>query len=645
MATAMQDNLAGRVLLVDDNPATLYSTARVLRAADFDVTEASTGQEALALALAGTDILMLDVNLPDIHGFEVCRLLREDPRTMRLPIIHLSATYVTESDKARGLNAGSDGYLTHPIDAPVLIATINAFLRARKAEEELKASEIRFKAVFDNALSGLLLLDRDLNLIEVNPALCRMMGRGRRELIGQPLFGYILPADDKKLTRVIYRIDHGKSWTEMSRLPRLDGSIMYLEFYVPARSDPHVVVVSDVSQRAEFENERQELFKSERAARAEAEHANRVKDEFLGNLAHELRTPLNSILLWTKALQQSPGDPQQMTRALDAIERNVMAQTQLISDLLDVSRITAGKLRLELCPTDLAAVTKAAVEVLTPVAAARKIELVSALDPQAGPVIGDAFRLQQIVWNLVSNALKFTPESGRIEVRLQGSDKEAVITVTDNGQGIKPELLPYLFERFRQGEQSRSSAHTGLGLGLSIVKHLAQLHGGSVSASSAGVGCGATFTVRLPIADELASAESMASPAPTGGHEPLAGLRILVVDDDAETCDVVARTLEHAGAATTTAGSTDEALGKLEQFAPDLLIADIGMPERDGYSLIREVRSLGYRPERLPAIALTALARPEDRSRSVLAGFQLHISKPAGGSELIAAVRSLKRPR
>ncbi len=629
-------DLPARVLLVDDNPATLYSTARVLRSADFDVTEAATGYDALDLAFKGTDIMMLDVNLPDIHGFEVCRRLREDPRTVRLPIIHLSATYVSETDKARGLNAGSDGYLTHPVESAVLIATINAFLRARRAEEELRASETRFKAVFDNALSGLVLLDRDLKIVEVNPALCRMLGRGRRFLLGQPLFEYVAPNDETKSRRILDRIDRGKSWTEKTALPQVDGSRLHLEWYIPSRSDPHVVVVTDVSERVEFENERQELFKSERAARAEAERANRIKDDFLGNLAHELRTPLNSISLWTKALQQSPGDQAHMMRALNAIERNVTAQTQLISDLLDVSRITSGKLRLDPQQADLAQVVRTSVEVLLPAAIAKKIELNTVLDPEAGPVNGDPFRLQQIVWNLVSNAIKFTPDGGRIEVRLQRQDHEAIVTVADTGRGIKPELLPHLFERFRQGEQSPGAIHTGLGLGLSIVKHLAELHGGSVAASSPGLDCGSTFTVRLPITETV--------PGTSSEPEPLAGFRILVVEDDPDTSDVIAQTLAQAGAETATAGSAEEALRMLERFAPNVLISDIGMPEQDGYHLIREVRSLGYGPKRLPAIALTALLRPEDRSRSLLAGFQLHLAKPIGGSEMIAAIRSLGQP-
>ncbi len=635
----MIDNSPARVLLVDDNPATLYSTARVLRSAEFDVTEASTGREALEYAFRGTDLVMLDVNLPDIHGFEVCRRLRMDPRTVRLPIIHLSATYVSDLDKASGLNAGSDGYLTHPIEARVLIATVNAFLRARKAEEEQRASEAKFKAVFDNALSGLLLLDRDMKFVEVNPALCRMLGRSRTQLVGQSVYAFIAPENALKARRVAQRISEGKSWSETLSLLRPDGSRIYLEWYISAPSDPHVAVVTDVTERVEFENERQELLKSERAARAEAERANRLKDEFLGNLAHELRTPLNSILLWTKALQLNLREEAHVARALGAIERNVTAQTQLISDLLDVSRITSGNLRLELQPTDLAAVIKASLEMLSPAAATRNIELNAALDPQAGPVLGDTFRLQQIVWNLVSNAIKFTSPSGRIEVRLERRGPNAVITVADNGQGIKPELLPRLFERYRQGH---SAQRGGLGLGLSIVKHLAELHNGSVLATSPGEGRGATFTVILPIADTRQPLpDEQASGAVSA--EPLAGVRVLVVDDDAETCELVTRLLEQAGAFTATASSAEEALARLERFAADVLISDIGMPDRDGNELIREVRAFGYGPDRLPAIALTALTRPEDRSRALLAGFQLHLGKPVGGSELIAAITSLRR--
>ena len=249
----------------------------------------------------------------------------------------------------------------------------------------------------------------------------------------------------------------------------------------------------------ELENQLQQLLASERAARAEAERANQLKDEFLGNLSHELSTPLNSILLWTTVLRQNPDDRARLARALDAIEHNTKVQTQLISDLLDVSRITSGKLRLDVAPTDLAAVIEAALEVLWPTAAAKEIRLDTVLDSGTIRVTADPSRLQQIIWNLVSNAIKFTPRRGHIEVRLERVDSQAVLTVADNGQGIKPDLLPYLFERFRQGDSASDRAHAGLGLGLAIVKHLTELHGATVVAASAGEGCGATFTVKLPI--------------------------------------------------------------------------------------------------------------------------------------------------
>ncbi|HKD67334.1 MAG TPA: response regulator [Candidatus Binataceae bacterium] len=634
----------GRVLVVDDNPATLYSTSRVLRSADFEVTEAATGKEALDLAAKGTDIVMLDVNLPDIHGFEVCQRLRGDPRTARLPIIHVSATFVTDADKARGLDSGCDGYLTHPVDPPVLIATVNAFLRARNAEQELRESESKFKAVFENALSGILILDSRFNFIEVNPALLRMLGRTREELVGKSLFDFVADKDTVKAREIAAEIQQRRTWSGSLPLVRSSGSRVQLEWYVSDYLGRSVAVITDISERVELEEKRQELLASERAARTEAERANRLKDEFLGNVSHELRTPLNSILLWTKALQHRPDDRAQLIRGLDAIERNTWIQTQLISDLLDVSRITSGKLRLDAQPTDLATVVRSSLEALSPAAAAKNMEVEMSLDPAPIAVSGDPARLQQVVWNLVSNAIKFTPKDGRIQVKLELVDSHAVITVADNGQGIKPELLPYLFERFRQGDSGKNQSQAGLGLGLAIAKHLTELHGGTVVAASKGEGRGATFTVRLPVLTDSRSVSPGTAVAPAAAapsrpsYEALQGVRVLVVDDDADTCALMTRILEEAGAEVASANSADEALAMLSEFGPQVLVSDIGMPQRDGYDLIREVRLRGYTYQELPAIALTALSRPEDRRRTLVAGFQLHVGKPVDGSELTAAI-------
>jgi PAS domain S-box-containing protein len=643
----MPDDPIARILVVDDNPATLYSTARILRSANFSVIEATTGQGALDLAPKGVDLVMLDVNLPDIHGFEVCKRLRDDPRTARLPIIHVSATYVREMDKAQGLDAGSDGYITHPVEPQVLIATAKAFLRARQAEESLRESDARFKAVFENALGGILMLGHELAIVEVNPAMCRLLDRPREAIVGRGLLSFVAAGTEEQAAEIMPALQQQGTWKGTLPLVRSDGRSVHLEWYISARAFPSVAIATDITERIAMEEERQELLISERAARAEAEKANRLKDEFLGNLSHELRTPLNSILLWSQILQRSPDDPKQLSRGLEAIVRNTTIQTQLISDLLDVSRITSGKLRLEIEPTDPAVVVKTALEISSPAAAAKGLKVELALDPATGLVSGDPSRLQQVVWNLLNNAVKFTPKGGRIQVSLERVESNIEISVADNGQGIKPELLPFLFERFRQGDAGKNRMHGGLGLGLAIVKHLTELHGGTVFAVSEGEGRGAKFTVRLPIVATYEigiGRNSVPSARFSDEHrDQLESVRVLIVDDDPDTCAVMSQILSAAGAAVASACSADEALNKLDVFVPNVLVSDIGMPGRDGYDLIREVRARGFSAERLPAIALTALARPEDRRRALLAGFQLHVPKPNDATELTTAIQSLIR--
>jgi PAS domain S-box-containing protein len=631
-----------RVAVVDDNDATLYSTSRVLRAAGFEVVEGTSGGEALDLARGDVDIMLLDVNLPDLHGFEVCRRLRGQPQSARLPIIHVSATFVTDLDKAHGLDSGADGYLTHPIEPSVLIATVNAFLRARRAEEEMHRSEAKFRTVFENAFIGIVLLDERLNYLEVNPAMCRVLGRRREEIVGFPLLSFIPPGGPSDSLEIQRSLEETGIWRGTFAMAGPDGQLIHLEWHISAHSfsGDRLAVVTDISERMRFESERNELFASERSARAEAERANYLKDEFLSTLSHELRTPLNSILLWTQRLQHDIDEREQVERGLSAIERNTKIQAQLISDLLDVSAIVSGKLRLEIRPLDLAAMIKAALEGLSPAIEAKQLKLQSWFDVNAGLISGDAQRLQQVVWNLVNNAIKFTPSGGHIELRLERVESQVEICVTDDGQGIRPELLPYLFDRFRQGDVKSNRSHGGLGLGLAIVKHLVEMHGGTVSASSAGLGHGAKFTVTLPVAATFRDSINAGSPrAPEFAH--LEGVRVLVVDDDTDTCAVLSRILEETGALVTTAFNVKSALEQFERSAPQVLVSDIGMPELDGYALIREVRGRGYSYQVLPAIALTALARPEDRRRALLAGYQMHMAKPIDASELTAAIAAL----
>jgi len=381
----------------------------------------------------------------------------------------------------------------------------------------------------------------------------------------------------------------------------------------------------------------------------EAEQANRIKDEFLATLSHELRTPMNAIVGWTSLLAGGSLDPPTAARAVASIDRNAKAQVRLIEDILDVSRIVSGKLRLKVLPVDLPAVVEAAVDALRHAADAKGVRLQVVADAEAGPIYGDADRLQQVMWNLVSNAIKFTPRDGRVFVQLSKPDSHVELLVRDTGAGIKPEFLPHVFERFRQADSSSTRAHGGLGLGLAIVRHLAELHGGTVQATSEGEGKGATFSVRLPLGPLRAAEEEPAAPVAAATATPravedLTGVRVLVVEDDPESREVIESMLDRLGAEVETAASATEAMAALERRPPDVLLSDIEMPGENGYSLIRRIRALSSeRGGRVPAAALTAYARSEDRIAALTAGFQLHLSKPVAGPELAAVVASLAR--
>ncbi|WP_217704028.1 hybrid sensor histidine kinase/response regulator [Piscinibacter koreensis] len=392
-------------------------------------------------------------------------------------------------------------------------------------------------------------------------------------------------------------------------------------------------------------SERERLFEAERAARAEADRVGRMKDEFLATLSHELRTPLGAILGWSHVLLMGHSSPEDTRRALETIVRNANAQTQLIDDLLDMNRIVAGKIRLEVQPVDLASVINAAVESVRLSAEAKEIRLTTILDSLIGAVSGDPQRLQQVVWNLLSNAIKFTPKGGKVDVLLERVESSVEITVSDTGTGIEPEFLPYVFDRFRQGDASTARSHGGLGLGLSIVKQLVELHGGRVAARSRGPGQGATFVVSLPLPALRETARDAAEPRPVlfAEHDTLLeGLRVLVVDDERDARELVREVLERCAAEVLTAANADEALDTLRRERPDLVISDIGMPGRDGYQFVRAVRALpDAEGGRTPAIALTAFARSEDRTRAMVAGYQVHVAKPLDLQELIATVASL----
>jgi len=452
------------------------------------------------------------------------------------------------------------------------------------------------------------------------------------------------------------RPDGGVRWLFTS------GSVFRDDFGKPVRV---LGATLDITDRKRHEEQREQLLLAERSARADAERAGRMKDEFLATLSHELRTPLNAIFGWSQIIRGGNLPADELQYGLETIERNARVQTQLIDDLLDMSRIISGKVRLEIGRLDIADVVAAAVATVRPTADAKEILLQSQMEPGQCYVNGDPNRLQQVVWNLLTNAIKFTPRGGRVRVELLAARSAAVIAtadtiaapvdvaqivVTDSGQGISPEFLPHVFDRFRQADASTTRRHGGLGLGLSIVKQLAEMHGGTVFASSDGLGNGASFTVSLPLLAPIAppsleqhfrdSAVSSASRS-----EPvLAGLRILVVDDEADARELIARMLSSRGASVQTASNTTEAIAILSNPAPlDLLVSDIGLPVEDGYSLIRGIRA-NTTPtihQAIPAIALTAYVRAEDRTKAILAGFQVHLTKPVEPAELISSVASL----
>jgi PAS domain S-box-containing protein len=389
---------------------------------------------------------------------------------------------------------------------------------------------------------------------------------------------------------------------------------------------------------------RAQLYEAERSARADAEQANRVKDEFLAVLSHELRSPLNPILGWTKMLRTGQLQPDRANQALLIIERNAKLQAQLIEDLLDISRMLRGKLSLNIAPVDLTTVIQGAIETVDLAAAAKLIQIQTALQPHQKTLLGDANRLQQVLWNLLSNAIKFTPNDGQVAIRLEEMDHQIQIQVIDNGRGIEPDFLPHLFEYFRQADSSITRHFGGLGLGLAIARQIVELHGGTIQAESPGKGLGATFTVRLPIA--TAVSESAIAPELPTQTTNLTGLQVLIVDDEADMRDLAEFILLQQGAQVTVARSAAEALLTLSQFVPDVLLCDIGMPEMDGYALMQQVR--GRSPEAggmIPAIALTAYAGEYDRRQALAAGFQRHISKPVAPEELVRAIVQVARPR
>ncbi|BAY64591.1 multi-sensor hybrid histidine kinase [Calothrix brevissima NIES-22] len=501
-----------------------------------------------------------------------------------------------------------------------------------------------WQTVLDNSPDVIFQFDGHLRLLYVNLAIEKATGQPPNTFLGKTLAEMELPADIYAGWERSLRLALTTAQEQLIELalPTPTEERIYQSRFVPELNSQgvaeYVLVFSrDVTETKRVEQERARLIR-EQAARAEAERANRIKDEFLAVLSHELRSPLNPILGWARLLQTRPYDSTTLNRALEIIERNAKIQAQLIEDLLDVSRILRGKLNLKKCPVNLATTVEAAMETVRLAAQAKDVAINVSFPSEVAKVLGDPDRLQQVIWNILSNAVKFTLSGGRIEVELKQVDTQIQITVKDNGEGITPEFLPYVFDYFRQADSSITRASNGLGLGLAIVHHLVELHGGTVTAESQGKKQGTTFTVKLPIM--TATAQHKQTERELARAINLQGLRILVVDDDADSREFVAFLLEQQGAIANTAASAIQALQIFAQIKPDLVISDIGMPQVDGYSLLRQMQALNKNRQIL-AIALTAHASDSDRQKAYSAGFQRHIPKPIEAEKLLVNIANL----
>ncbi|MCC5604561.1 hybrid sensor histidine kinase/response regulator [Nostoc favosum] len=620
-----------------------------------ELIRVETGADFLAALEAETfDLILADYALPSFDGISALEIARN--HCPQVPFIFVSAALGEELAIEALKNGATDYILKQRLGR--LVPSVQRALREAKdrrerqqAQESLQKSEAKYRRIVDTSYEGIWMIDSQARTEFVNQRFCEMLGYPAQEMLGRSMFDFMdraaIPSAEQKLE---WLKRQGSDLKE-GRLRCKDGS--YIWTLISARAILNeqneflgaIAMLTDITDRKRTESERDRLLQLEQRARAEAEAANRIKDEFLAVLSHELRSPLNPIIGWAKLLQSRKFDEISLKKALETIERNAKLQAQLIEDLLDVSRILQGKLNLNMMPVNLAFTIEAAMETVRLAAEAKTIQIETALDPQ-GKVLGDLARLQQVFWNLLSNAVKFTATGGKVNVQLECIDAHVQITVSDTGKGIDPDFLPHVFDYFRQGDGTTTRKFGGLGLGLAIARHLVEMHGGTILAESLGEDKGAIFTVRLPLLKESATikddtnADSSTAVFPSS---PLMGLQVLIVDDNADTRDFFSFVLEQFGAIVTTVASGDEALQALTQSKPDILLSDIGMPEMNGYMLIKQVRTLEAEigEKQIPAIALTAYAGEINQQQALKAGFQHYIVKPVAPEELLTAISNL----
>jgi CheY-like chemotaxis protein len=680
------------ILAVDDNAGKLVALTAILADLNQNVLTASSGREALRLLLQREfAVVLLDVHMPGMDGFEAAALIRQRESSEHTPIIFVTS-YPDDTHAARGYSLGAVDYILAPVDPDVLKTKVTVFVELFKKTAEIKAQA---KALEHRATQLQRLTQASL---AINSALSpgqtlQVVANFARDILGVHQAVAVAAPDEKWTTarsaaalspgyeslgeRPVLRDRESlvsllstmggpvrrprdAETSEYDRYHAVDrpGRVGWLATPLTGRDGRpmgllHVLDKCDGEFREEDASVLTQLAQMssiaiENAVNAEAREANRMKDEFLTTLSHELRTPLAAILGWTRLLRSGRLDPERTSGALEVIERNVLAQTKLIDDLLDVSRIITGKLRLSVQPCTLSAVIRAAMDSMRPAAEGKQIEM--RLENQVAAdkdlIFGDPDRLQQITWNLISNSIKFTPPRGRVTVELSRNDQEFEVAVSDSGQGMSPEFLAHAFDRFRQADSSTTRSHGGLGIGLAIARHLTELHGGSIAAESAGPGQGSRFRVLLPSValgiERVVRREPEALASPVGReHGSLAGIKVLLVEDQWDSRDLMAEILRSAGCEVVATGSVPEAMDALLSAHPDIVVSDIGMPGEDGYALLRRIRQGADDFRAIPALAVSAYAREEDRIRSLSAGFHMHLAKPFEPEDLTAAVSRL----
>ena len=630
-----------KILIIDDNQ---YDRALALREIKklFDELQYTEILDEVsfnsALVEKKFDLVVTDYQLLWTTGLDI--LYRVKKQMPDCPVVMFTGTG-SEEIAVKAMKAGLDDYVIKtPKHYVRLAAAVRSAWQRWKQKRTLEKFKQTYYRFFERVPLGLYRQNSRGEILEANSTLTKMFGYVRSpDLQGKTLVNCYL--EPQTYLEWQQQLDRTETVEFEGQVRRRDGKTIWIRQNAIAVKDEEGTVIgyegaiADITNSKRAELERVELLDRERKAREEAEAVNRIKDEFLATLSHELRTPLNAIMGWMQLLQTGNLSSSQIDKALDVIDRNARAQNQLINDLLDVSHIIRGTLKLDLEPMNVVETIKASLDTVSPGIKAKNLKVITQLDTNAVVVNGDEKRLQQVFWNLFINALKFTSENGTITVNLEVRERSVIVEVKDTGKGISAEVLPYVFDRFRQAE-TKSSTRTqgGLGLGLAIVRHIVEAHGGEVTANSPGLGEGSTFTVKLPLVQQATDKPFFCDV--DGNNFSLQGIKILLVEDEADSREAFSLTLQQHGAEVTAVKSVKQALAEYDRQPPDLIISDLAMPDEDGYSLINKIRS--GKGDRIPAIALTAYASEKDKQQVYSAGFDLHLSKPVEFDKLVESL-------